>query len=261
MRVTFKVKKSVRPEPHGATIEVYNLTAAHRAAMRTRGLPIILSAGYTNAVGQIYEGVIRWADSIRHGADWITKIETGDGEVSYRLARLSRSFGAGTPVSYVVSQLVNTLGPSAFVTTQTIAAIPGQFSRGYVVHGPASVELDAILSARGYEWHMEGGKVVVIPRGATTGEMAVLLTPSTGLIGSVEHGSPPPGQKFNATHSLKLKALIQPTIKPAGLVQVQADGIGLTAPAFFRVETMEHIGDTHGNDWYTEMDVFPVPGS
>jgi hypothetical protein len=250
----------VRPEPNGATIEVYNLTAAHRAAIRTRGLGIQLSAGYTNAVGQIFEGSLRWSDSIRHGPDWITKIETGEGDLSYRLARLSRSFGAGTPVNYVVQTLVNTLGPSASITTQTLASMPGQFSRGYVVHGPVSTELDAILSARGYEWHFDGARVVVLPKGATAGETAVLLTPKTGLVGSVEHGSPPPGQKFDATHALRVKALIQPTIRPAGLVQIQADGIGLTAPAFFRVETVEHVGDTHGNEWYTEMDVFPVPG-
>lgn len=258
LRIQAKIKRSVRPEPGTAEISVYNLNAAHRAQLRVRGLPIILAAGYTNTIAQIFEGQIRYADSVRHGPDWVTKIQCGDGEVSYRLARLTQAWGAGTSVRQVVQALVNILGPSTTLTTSTIATIPGQFPRGYNVNGPAANALTDILGQRGFEWHFYNGKVVLIPQGATTNETAVLLSPTTGLVGSPEHGTSEPGAPAGSTHLLKVKALLTPTLRVAGLVQVQADGIGATTPAFFRVQKLEDEIDTQSGPFYSSVECSPV---
>jgi hypothetical protein len=260
LRVVAKVKKSVRLEPGTTEISVYNLNADHRAQVRERGLPIILAAGYTNTIGQIFQGVVKYADSVRNGPDWVTKIQCGDGEVSYRFARLTQAWGAGTSIQAVATALVNTLGPQAAITAQSLATLSGTFPRGYSVSGPAAQELDRLLALRGLEWHFDGGKVVVLQQGQTTGETAVLLSQSTGLVGSPEHGTPSPDKPAKSTHTLKVKALLQSAIRPACLVQVQSDGIGATTPAFFRAEAVTHDLDTHSGPWYTEVECNPVKG-
>ncbi len=257
LRVQAKIKKSVRLEPGTSEISVYNMTPAHRAQVRQRGLPILLSAGYTNTLGQIYEGVIRFADSVRQGPDWVTKIQCGDGEVSYRFARLSQSWGP-TTMQQVATALVNILGPQAQITGQTLATMTVQFPRGYHVSGPASLALDKLLEGFGYEWHFESGRVVVLKQGQTTGETAVLLSRNTGLVGSPEHGTPDPQKPAASSHTLKVKSLLLPTLKPGGLVQVQADGIGATTPAFFRAQTVEHEIDTKEGPFYTTIECWPT---
>lgn len=261
LHMQFKVHKSVRIEPATCEISVYNMTAAHRAAVRQRGLPVILSAGYTNTVGEIFSGVVRYADNVRQGPDWVTKIQCGDGELSYRFARLSQSWGSGTAMRTVAVALINTLGPQANITAKTLATMTAQFPRGYHVSGPAALSLDRLLYGFGYEWHFSNGQIVVLQQGQTTGETAVLLSPSTGLVGSPEHGSPDPSKPANSTHTLKVKSLLIPTLKPAGLVQVQAEGIGATSPAFFRCQSVDFEGDTFGGPWTSSIECWPVQGS
>lgn len=158
-----------------------------------------------------------------------------------------------------MTQLVNIIGPQAAGTAAVIAGISGQFPRGFAVHGPASRALDSILTGRGYEWHLDGGRVVVLEQGATTNETAVLISETTGMVGSPEHGSPDPSKKTNDTHTLKVKCLLQPTIRVAGVVQVQSEEIGNgRTPALFRVLAVEHVLDTHGGEFYSTIDCYPL---
>lgn len=57
-------------------------------------------------------------------------------------------------------------------------------------------------------------------------------------------------EKMLMVMGYKVKSLLQPTIEPGGYVQVKSKSIN---GEFFRVETLTHIGDTHAQDWHTEM--------
>jgi hypothetical protein len=48
----------------------------------------------------------------------------------------------------------------------------------------------------------------------------------------------------------KVKTLLQPLVEPGGYVQVKSKGVD---GEFFRVEELTHTGDTHGNEWHTEL--------
>jgi hypothetical protein len=125
------------------------------------------------------------------------------------------------------------------------AATADSFLTGYVAHGRASTELERLLSARGLEWSIQDGRLQVLPKRGTTAQV-VSLSPDTGLVGSPEYGTP---DKKGAASVLKVKALLQPQIKPGGKIRIDSANIH---GVFFRVEEVEHRGDTAGGDWYSD---------
>lgn len=261
LRVVAKTHKTQTPGPATAEVSVYNLNKDHRAALKQRGIKILLEAGYSNTLGAIFSGNAFFIDHVHTGPDVVTKIQLMDGGGPYAFNRLVQSWGPGTAVSTVATALVAALGPQASGTAAVIASIPGAFQRGYSVQGAASKELTTLLGRRGYIWRFQDGAVRVLQKGGSTQETAVLLTPSTGLVGSPEHGTPDVTKPFDSVHTLKVKALLQPTIKVWGRVAIQAEGIGTPEnPALYTAFSVEDDLDslgTEGSPWYTNIEATP----
>lgn len=253
LRIQFKVKKTLKKEPNECQLTIYNLSPSSRAGLQTKGIKLILEAGYTNTVAQIFSGNVRFVDHEHSGPDWLTKVECADGEHAYRYNMVNESFKAGTAVADVFQRIA---GRSGFDANAAVSFFRDncneQFTQGYAAIGPASMELDRLLSARGFEWSVQDNKLQVLLNGKTIKEPAVLLKSDSGLIGSPEHGTSAEERKQNI---LKVRSLLQPSIKPGGTVHVEAEG-GLTGD--FRTETVLHQGDTFGGDWYSDGECTPV---
>ena len=255
LRVVFHFKRTLRAEPSTADISIYNMNKQHRSLLKTRYAPVILSAGYTDTIARVFSGQARTIDHVRHGPDWVTKIQLGDGEVPYRYTRLSKSYGTGVGSLQVANDLIGQLGPTTPGTGAVLEAnLTDQLSNGYLVHGPAARELSRLLHGRGLEWSIQHGKVQVLPVGKPSTQTAVLLTPSTGLIGSPEHGTPDPTFKRTSAHTLKWRAFIQPTLDPGGMAQIQSNA----AKGNFRIISVEGSGDTQSGDWFMSCEGNPV---
>lgn len=260
LRVSFKAKKSIKKEPNDCEIQVYNLSEHSRAALQSKGTKIILEAGYEGDTSQVFAGDSRIIDHVHEGPDWITKVQCGDGERAYRYARIVESFAPGTPVADVFAKVAAATGLDVIDAVATVRAfLPGaQYTQGYTAYGRASSELDCILKGRGLEWSIQDGRLQVLSETGTTKDTATLLSAETGLIGSPAHGSPDtgntPGKPAKKPQVLKVKCLLNPRIKPGGRVVVQAEAIKGT----FKVQTLTHSGDTHGAEWYSELECVPV---
>ena len=61
-------------------------------------------------------------------------------------------------------------------------------------------------------------------------------------------GQPEPGDEGR----IKVKALLNPRIKPGRVVKVESDRLP-DINGFYRVNETEFIGDYEGNDWYVSM--------
>lgn len=254
LRVAFKVHKDTGSKPNTCEVSITNLSAATRRQIQTKGAPLILQAGYPGSIATIFSGVTRTVDHVRAGPDWETRIRSGDGERAYGFAAISNSYRAGTSTRAVLTDLVNSLGLDTGTTAQVFAGLTGQFVNGYTAHGKSARLLDEVLGGLGYEWSVQDGRVQVLPKGGSTTEEAVVLSPDTGLLDSPEHGSG--DGKAPAQHSsmVKLRSLLQGRIKPGGRVVVQSEGLSGT----LRVLTVEHRGDTAGADWLTELEAVPA---
>jgi hypothetical protein len=256
LRVQFKVVKSLKKEPNSCELTISNLSKATRSTMRKTRAAIILSAGYADTVAQIFSGHARTTDHKRNGPTWETLIQAADGEVQFQANRVSESFGPGTKVADVIAKLAGASGlnPGNVLEAARAGGFRGnldQFAQGYVAHGKAATELERIFKSAGLEWSVQDGALQVLKPGATSTTKAILLSPTTGLIGSPEHAAP---DKKGKPSPLKCKALIQPQFKPGVRVAVQARDV----QGEYRIVKVTHTGDTHGPAWYSELEVRPA---
>lgn len=256
LRVQFKVEKSLEKNPNSAEIKITNLSEHTRASMTTFGSKVILRAGYGDRQAQLFVGDARVIDHTREGADWVTRIQAGDGARGYSHGRVSRSFPPGTPFADVIGFVGNALGIDGSAITKKVASVAGrQFAHGYTAHGRASTELDKVLRAAGYEWSIQDGKLQVLEPGEGTTEKVVELSSDSGLIGSPEMSVSKPRKKAKTGKAkktkppvLKFKALLSADIAPGRRVSFVSE----KHTGIHRVLKITHSGDTHGGDWFTE---------
>lgn len=252
LRIGFHVKKSLSKEPNTAEIKLFNLNEDTRHKMQAKGTPFILSAGYEGSIGVIFSGKTRTVDHVRDGADWVTHIKSGDGETAYQFQRFSKSYGPGTSIRQVITECAAALalnpGNLQAALAQPLRGNVTQFVHGYTAHGNAIDILDRLLKSAGFTVSVQNGALQVLRGSQPVQAQAVLLTPATGLVGSPEHATP---EKKGSAPRLKLESLLQPQIVCGGLVAVRAEQVNGT----YRVENLEHVGDTHSSEWLTKMEL------
>lgn len=252
LRAQLRVMKTAEKEPNTAAVTVFNLSEQSRAAMQKKGLKVIVEAGYTGTIAQLFSGDARQVDHVREGPSWLTKIQCGDGETAYQYATVSENFRPGTAFGDVFAKVARATGWDVTDATATVrAAVPTVFRQGYAACGRASAEVDRLLRGRGLEWSVQDGRLQVLGLGKVTRETAVVLSAATGLIGSPALGTP---AKKGKPALMKIKSLLQPELRPGRRVRVQATAVN----GDFRVVTVTHSGDTHGQEWYSEIECSPI---
>lgn len=255
LRMSFRVQKTTKREPNTLELKIYNLSEQTRARLQGVGVPVILSAGYLGNAAVIFQGDSRTIDHLREGVEWITRIRCGDGERAYQWSHFSESFAPGTSVADVIrgaakalglnlGNLEDELGRGAFRGGLT------QFAHGYTAHGKAGLELDKLLRTVGLSWSVQDGALQILRGSDPAPGRAVLLTPDTGLVGSPEHNAP---DKKGKPPLIKFKSLLQPQIRCGGTVEIRSAAV----KGQFRVESLDHSGDTASAEWYTGGEVQP----
>lgn len=249
-RMSFKIIKDKEPSPNNVEILIYNLAEPSRKAFEEKGARIILLAGYSEQTSQIASADITTCNSQKIGPDWVTKIEAADGDRSFKHARVKESYTPGTPISAVLTKTLQALGLDPGTSLARVGQIAGQFSSGYVQNTRASTELTKLLKSHDHEWSIQDGRVEVLKKGEALAELAPIISPDTGLIGSPELGTPTKKDKKGV---LKVRSLLQPRIRPGQKFQLKTRAHDATYVA----KKVTHIGDTFGNDWYTDIEADP----
>lgn len=253
LRIDFSIEKDNKPKPNKCDIEVYNLNAKHRGQLDQKGIRVILQAGYAATVAQIFSGDARFINSEKHGPDWITKFECGDGERSYSYARVSESFPPGTSIQTVIGSIVKAAQLDPGNAMQKANQLTRQFIDGYVSHGLAATELTRILEPEQLNWSIQDGRIEVLAPSESlipSGDVP-LISDKTGMIGSPSYGT---GEKTKGPAFLKVKSLLQPLIRPGSKFELRSQILN----GFYKAIKVRQTGSTHGNDWYSEIEAVPT---
>lgn len=258
LRVSFRIQKTLERTPNTCDLRIWNLSERTRGLIQGKGLPVLVVAGYEGETGQIFAGDSRTVDHVKEGADWVTRIQCGDGEAAYAAARVSESFGKGTPVVDVILSLVKKLGVKAGNSEKRVRSETRlqfeQLAHGYALQGKVSNELDTLLRAKQLTWSIQDGALQLLgPRELLPGE-GVLLDSDHGLIGTPSHGSPPADGKPSL---LKARSLLQPVFRPGGRVRLRSSGLR-GGGGDYRIERLGIVGDTAGGDWYSDLELSPA---
>lgn len=263
LRVSFKAKKTGKADPNTLDLGIYNLSAATRAKVSADERPaVVLMAGYKGAAGVIFAGPARTIDHVREGADWKTHITCGDGEQAY-VGVSSFSFKAGSRKGDVVARVTEDLKQLGIDTGDAkralqeggIAGLKEYFTQGYAAAGRSMKELDRLAQACGFEYSIVDGRLVITQLERPTNEEMVVLSPATGLIGSPDHGAPEKGaEEKKAVSLLKARALLNGELRPLRGMRLETS----SRSGNYRIETVEHVGDSHGPEWFSNVEARPL---
>lgn len=262
LRTQFKIERSDTKTIAHAEITVWNLSRETRNNMAKLPVPVTLKAGYGFDLEQIFSGDIAptGISVTRSGPDWLTTFKVGDGLKCHQTERVQLPLPQGMPVQQALIQAIGML--QNVDTKKVLAALSGntitlegafqQIVGGSALSGRALDEIDRLARSAKKKVVIVDGELQLQPTddsiAAVSGtqyptDFVPELTPQTGLIGS------PEAVKDDFT---KFRCLLRPKIKPGLPVHVvwsiQPLGIWL------RAKRVTHIGDTRGQEWYTDVE-------
>lgn len=259
----FRIEKTLDPKPNKALIEVYNLSVESMAALSEQAsgskpstkkgltapaadgsIPVRLEVGYKEKIDLIYLGALRKVTSEFNGSDWVTSVNSGDGEKELRTARCNLSFGPKVPLEVALTAVLKTLGlglGNLATVKKKLQSGSLVLSRGAVFSGPTARAITDICRSADLEWCVEDGYPTFVDLNKALTAKAVVLTPSTGLIGS---------PVVDAAGKLTCQSLIIPGLRCGRLVQLSSAMV----KGQYRIEKLTYDGDTSGNNWYATIE-------
>jgi len=247
MRIQFKIEKTLKKQPNTSEIKVSNLSPSRRSSLQKKGVKVLLEAGYKETgTTRIFSGDVRTVDHVREKADWETVFKLGDGERAWRFARVSESFAPGTAATDVLRKLAKAMGLDMGNVDKELSSIKAKFDQGFAVIGSASKGFDSIIKSLRKTWSVQDGELQILDPYQALDLPIPEVSPTSGLIGSPEMGSPPTKGK---PQLLKFKSLLIP-IKPGAKVKLKSERYD----GYVRIHSCSFEGDTSGGAWYTEME-------
>lgn len=245
----FEIAKSLSAKtPNTCELKIWNLNADHRKYLQElERVYVSIEAGYASGTSLLFRGDLRDASSARDSADWVTTVTSDSGRTA-RKRRIAKAFAPGSSVGDVLNTAAKAMGLRLGNSAQRVvnAKIAGTqastYFNGYALAGAIEDEVDRIARSCGLEWSVQDDELQFLDFGDPLSQLAVKLTPQTGLI-----GSPEPGNKG----LVEVQCLIVPDLYPGRRVEVQSEHVR----GFYRVETTKHTGTTFGKEWYCNMEL------
>ncbi len=242
VNVSFEVEKTGGSTSNKATIKAYNLSAQSRSFIEAKGKTVMLTAGYQDTAGVIFNGGITRSNQDRQGPDIITVMECLDGEQALRLATADLSFEDGITDAQVLEKAISLLRAQGlgrgFVTSFT----PARYVGGYCFSGPVSKLMDEVCKKRQLVWSIQNGQIQVIAKGSSTQGKAILLSARTGLVGF-------PSKKDGL---MTAKALLNPNIVPG--CQVRLESAQTSLNGYYVIDKAKYTGDLQEAEFVVEVE-------
>jgi hypothetical protein len=268
LRLTFDITKSELPGGNSCTITINNLSDDTRAFIKERpnqdgqGMTIILKAGYEEMEGRdnlstLFVGDIMTSTHDITKPEVVTTLTCWDAGISIRKSRFDKQYNAGTRVSQIINDIVDSLGvsiqsPFSFVSIDRPDYV---YARGYTFNGLASDALNRVCNGYGLRWHIQNNVMKIYsafdkngkPGTATKSTFSAVLIGSPRRIAKMQQGIESidyGGYEFDC--------LLAPKVEPGNIVELSSKTIP-NSPVKLQISEVHHAGDTHGADWKTTV--------
>lgn len=262
LRIKFAVKRSDTMTPNVADIRVYNLEAQTAALIKKEFTTVTLQAGYEGNFGVIFQGNIKQVILGRENAtDTFIDIIAGDGDRAYNFAIVNATLAAGSSQTDQAARAMTSMKEKGVGEGYMGTLPPSKLPRGKVMYGNARQYLRDIAESSGFQWSIQDEKINFVKQTAYLPGERVVLTSDTGLIGTPQQ----------TNEGVNMKCLLNPKLKIAGRVEINNASIErykinlsvpnspanipapLTADGVYYILVVEHLGDTRGTDWYSNL--------
>lgn len=239
LRCTFKVVKKDTQTPNAAEFTIYNLSSTTAAQLKKSFTKVIVNSGYEANFGLIFSGNIKGFTETRENTETILTISAGDGDQEYNYTVINKTVAAGATPDSIIAEASNAMGVQLGHKSQLDqTALP----RGKVLYGRPYEFMREQADNTGCTWSVQDGKILFMKRTEVMPGGAVLLTPETGLIGVPQI----------TEDGIEGKCLLNPKLKIGAALQLESK-VHAEISGQYRIISLTHQGDTHGNDWYSEF--------
>jgi len=239
--IEFEVERTTGRNPNKATVKMYNLSLASRQWIEQPNQTMQILAG-EGIPGQIFFGDIhkKGVKTKPQNENTITEIKASDGQRKWRDSIFSKSYPPNITRSVILKDVIAAIG----LSTGYIATIPEKrYSNGYAGVGWARDILTDILG-NDAEWSIQAGSLQIVTKGDQIPGNAVVIKPSTGMIGSPER----------TDKGVNVKTIFTREIVPAGPVTIE----GNLFQGDLRVTKVVHKGNSQGLVWETAVKGMPL---
>lgn len=249
IQIEFSVSKSLSSTANTASIRVWNLAEGTRNALGKEFDGVEIEGGYIppdggSNVGTIFAGSIRDGENRplhrQDGLDIVTTIDCGDGDAALRRATIAKTFPAGTPVKDVVDEIYRQFEKEG-ISRGEMKGLDGlpPFKRPYSMCGACDREMDRLGRSNRFYWSIQNETFETLPGDGYIGGV-VLLTPSTGLIGT-------PSLTDNG---VKADALLNPQIRPGRRVQIESNTLDMNSEGgLYRAGNVDFDGNNRTGEF------------
>ena len=240
LRIAFEVVKQDGQPLNTCKVTVYNATVTTSQATRRLGTTLQLYAGYGDAAGLIFLGDITRSGYFKERPETRLELESGDGQAA-RTKSASLSLKGEQPVDGILDQLAQIAGLS-LDTSAVDAAVSMPSAGGVNLNGQVLTQVNRVARANRFDWTIEDGRIVVTPRGQATQLPALVVSPSTGMV-----GSPAPGEGGRIT----VKMLLNPEARLRRIIKLESAEYN----GYYLIRRVRHAGDSGwAAEYYTEVE-------
>lgn len=264
LRISFDITKTAGRSPNPAIVKIYNLSPDNERKIKGEFDDVIVNAGYHGATRLIFRGNIKKLSLYPENNDHITEIECGDGDKDLRQSIVNTTLAAGTSNAQLLDHVVGTFG-----TTKKGHIVLKERTRirGRVVSAMGADVLDDLAADSDANWSIQDAKLQMVPVNSTLPTEAILINDETGMLGTpviddkgiaVECLLNPQiqvnGKVKLDNNTIRIKALKASQAKAGAKKPPKVKHTERTDPdGIYVVYKVQHVGDTHGNDWKTKV--------
>jgi len=257
LRISFIIEKFNNIELNTAKIEISNMSDLTRSDIEETQQIVLLRAGYLSGSG---EEILFTGNSTRIYSEDATPnintfIEAQDGEKALSESKVNLSFAENVSTKVILREILKKI-PIANKIVRESELPNKKLIEGFSFIGSAKVALKKMTDSLDLTASVQNNELVLFKNGTSDDTDVFVVTPKTGLIGRPEKLDElsKEGKKTTKRTGLLIRSLLLPRVVPGNRIQISSAEINPRST--YTVHKATHKGDTHGNDFLTELEVF-----
>lgn len=281
-RCKFRISQAVIGKPCTAEITVYNVSketvdklGVGTNQIENKGMRVIIEAGYQDHHGIIFQGDLWWKSTGRESeTETFMRLVAATGDRARQYAVMNVSVAKGSTQEDIFKKVCSVMKAKGVDSKNvSVPFMDTRLPRGKVLFKMATDAMNGIADTNNFDWGYGVDGFVAVPKDPVfnQNETVIVLNSDTGLIGRPELDE----------DGLDVQALLNPKLEIGTLIQIDNASVQrnsydttvsegavkknlavtddfLSADGIYRVISREHVGDTRGDDWYTNLIVVGV---
>lgn len=262
LRITFEVRYA-RETNNFATVNIYNLNNQTEQKIIKEGDRVIIEAGYeqqaesgTAQYGKLFDGKVVYPSRRKdNNTDYVLTLLCVDGNNPLGQVFVAKTLNRGLNQRQILNAACANAETPVPIGTITDGISSAALPRGKVLFGTVKGVLDDVARGNGATYYSVGGVVSVVKDSDTPPAEAIVVTPTTGLVGMPNQTQYGASFQLLLNPAVTLGTMIQ--LKNSEINEVQAKPGEQVTPLddewIYQVIEVVHTGDTRGNNWYTNV--------